>query len=76
MFFSELYFVSSFVLGKSLLYSIKPLPPIQVYSDGKMSSYVRTWQVGDMVEWRGPFGRFLYTPNQVTHLQAGINYSQ
>lgn len=29
-----------------------------------MSSYVRTWQVGDMIEWRGPFGTFLYKPNQ------------
>ena len=37
----------------------------QVYLDGKMSSYVKTLQVGDKVEWRGPFGRFLYRPNQV-----------
>ena len=37
----------------------------QVYLDGKMSSYVKTLQVGDEVEWRGPFGRFLYRPNQV-----------
>lgn len=37
---------------------------IKVYSNGKMSSYIRSWQVGDMVEWRGPFGRFSYRPNK------------
>jgi len=30
-----------------------------------MSSYIRSWQVGDMIEWRGPYGNFSYTPNQV-----------
>lgn len=37
---------------------------IKVYLNGKMSNHIRTWQVGDMVEWRGPFGNFSYTPNQ------------
>ena len=37
----------------------------QVYPSGKMSSYVRSWQIGDMIEWRGPYGNFSYTPNQV-----------
>ena len=30
-----------------------------------MSQHIKTWQVGDMIEWRGPFGKFSYSPNQV-----------
>ncbi|CAH1244289.1 CYB5RL [Branchiostoma lanceolatum] len=41
---------------------------IKVYQTGVMSRYVRTWQVGDMVEWRGPFGTFTYRANQYRHL--------
>ncbi|XP_078353780.1 NADH-cytochrome b5 reductase-like isoform X2 [Oculina patagonica] len=37
---------------------------IKVYMNGKMSWYVKTWQVGNMIEWRGPYGNFSYTPNQ------------
>ena len=36
-----------------------------MYLNGKMSSYIRFWQVGDMIEWRGPYGNFSYVPNQV-----------
>lgn len=37
---------------------------IKVYLNGKMSQHIKTWQVGDMIEWRGPFGKFSYSPNQ------------
>lgn len=37
----------------------------QMYPNGKMSQYISSWQVGDMIEWRGPYGNFSYTPNQV-----------
>ena len=45
----------------------------QVYLDGKMSNYVKTLQVGDKVEWRGPCGRFLYRPNQVFQFLLNLN---
>lgn len=41
---------------------------IKVYPNGKMSNYVRSWQVGDMIEWRGPYGNFSYIPNQYRRL--------
>jgi len=60
--------------GKTITRQYTPVSPsdfcgffdvlIKVYRNGKMSSYVESWQVGDMVEWRGPFGRFPYQPNQ------------
>lgn len=60
--------------GKAITRQYTPISPthcsgffdvlIKVYLDGKMSSYVKTLQVGDKVEWRGPCGRFLYRPNQ------------
>lgn len=37
---------------------------IKVYPNGKMSSYVQSWHVGDIIEWRGPFGRFSYIPSK------------
>ncbi|KAK3609899.1 hypothetical protein CHS0354_036663 [Potamilus streckersoni] len=37
---------------------------IKVYPEGKMSRYVNTWQVGTKVEMRGPFGNFIYRPNE------------
>ena len=40
---------------------------LQVYEDGKMSDYIRHWKVGSMAEWRGPFGKFSYSQNKVTH---------
>lgn len=45
----------------------------QVYLDGKMSSYVKTLQAGQKVEWKGPFGRFLYRPNQVFQFLLNLN---
>ncbi|XP_031555005.1 NADH-cytochrome b5 reductase-like [Actinia tenebrosa] len=41
---------------------------IKIYEDGKMSKYVETWQVGDKVKWKGPFGKFIYTPNRYHHI--------
>ena len=34
------------------------------YADGKMSSHIGQLRVGDMLEFRGPVGRFKYAPNQ------------
>ena len=40
-----------------------------------MSSFVKTWKVGDQIEWRGPFGNFYYRPNQVsTCIQQQLQY--
>ncbi|MBN3302361.1 NB5R5 protein, partial [Amia calva] len=36
---------------------------IKVYTEGLMSHYIQTWKEGDLVQWRGPFGGFLYKPN-------------
>lgn len=47
---------------------------MKLYPDGCMSQYIRTWSVGDLIEWRGPFGHFTYTPNMqpwVVLLAAG-----
>ncbi|XP_078656858.1 NADH-cytochrome b5 reductase-like [Branchiostoma floridae x Branchiostoma belcheri] len=62
------------VSGRSVTRQYTPISPleakgyfevlIKVYAAGEMSRYVRTWQVGDLVEWRGPFGTFTYRPNQ------------
>jgi len=30
-----------------------------------MSRYVETWEVGDMIKWKGPFGEFTYKANKV-----------
>ncbi|XP_002731243.2 NADH-cytochrome b5 reductase-like [Saccoglossus kowalevskii] len=37
---------------------------IKIYQNGKMSSYIKTWNIGDKIEWRGPFGTFSYKPNK------------
>ncbi|KAK7502229.1 hypothetical protein BaRGS_00006593 [Batillaria attramentaria] len=37
---------------------------IKVYEDGRMSQVVKTWQVGDWLEVRGPFGTLQYLPNK------------
>ena len=58
-----------------LLHSIMlttPFPPrighfellVKKYADGKMSSHIGQLRVGDMLEFRGPVGRFKYAPNQ------------
>ena len=31
-----------------------------------MSQFIKTWKVGDMIEWRGPFGNIMYKPNTVS----------
>ena len=31
-----------------------------------MSKSISQWSVGDMIEWRGPFGSLKYIPNQVS----------
>ncbi|XP_077993773.1 NADH-cytochrome b5 reductase-like [Glandiceps talaboti] len=41
---------------------------IKIYETGKMSQYVKTWKKGDMIEWRGPFGKFTYKPNKYNHV--------
>ncbi|CAD5116921.1 unnamed protein product [Dimorphilus gyrociliatus] len=36
---------------------------IKTYPKGRMSSYIKKWEINDEIEWRGPFGSFQYTPN-------------
>ena len=38
---------------------------LQIYRGGLMSQCVSKWTVGDMIKWRGPFGKFVYKANQV-----------
>lgn len=35
------------------------------YKTGLMSQYIKSWKTGDAIFWRGPFGGFDYTANQV-----------
>uniref|UniRef100_A0A8C5VUW4 NADH-cytochrome b5 reductase-like n=1 Tax=Microcebus murinus TaxID=30608 RepID=A0A8C5VUW4_MICMU len=42
---------------------------IKCYQTGLMSRYVESWRVGDTAFWRGPFGSFLYKPNQENSLE-------
>ncbi|KAF6109732.1 hypothetical protein HJG60_010942 [Phyllostomus discolor] len=37
---------------------------IKCYPTGLMSRYVESWRAGVTAFWRGPFGGFLYKPNQ------------
>lgn len=37
---------------------------IKCYPAGLMSRYVESWKAGATAFWRGPFGSFLYKPNQ------------
>ncbi|XP_004679554.1 PREDICTED: NADH-cytochrome b5 reductase-like [Condylura cristata] len=41
---------------------------IKSYQTGLMSQYVKSWRAGDMAFWRGPFGGFVYEPNQYGEL--------
>ncbi|XP_020843489.1 NADH-cytochrome b5 reductase-like isoform X1 [Phascolarctos cinereus] len=41
---------------------------IKCYETGLMSQYVKSWKVGDVAFWRGPFGGFPYRPNQYGEL--------
>ncbi|XP_051855593.1 NADH-cytochrome b5 reductase-like isoform X2 [Antechinus flavipes] len=41
---------------------------IKCYETGLMSQHVKSWKVGDMAFWRGPFGGFPYKPNQYGEL--------
>ena len=36
---------------------------IQVYPEGRMSQYLDRMEIGDEMEFKGPKGRFEYTPN-------------
>lgn len=58
-------------------YIIRPYTPVsklnekgsfliaaKLYESGKMSSCMRNWNIGTLVEWRGPFGSFEYYPNK------------
>ncbi|XP_060062226.1 NADH-cytochrome b5 reductase-like isoform X3 [Erinaceus europaeus] len=36
----------------------------QCYQTGLMSRYVESWKAGETAFWRGPFGDFIYKPNQ------------
>ncbi|XP_067391746.1 NADH-cytochrome b5 reductase-like isoform X2 [Emydura macquarii macquarii] len=38
------------------------------YEAGLMSQYIKSWNEGDRVFWRGPFGGFPYRPNQYGEL--------
>ncbi|KAI5139524.1 Cub Domain-Containing Protein 2 [Manis pentadactyla] len=37
---------------------------IKCYPTGLMARYVESWRAGDTAFWRGPFGGFIYKPNQ------------
>ncbi|XP_029805379.1 NADH-cytochrome b5 reductase-like isoform X1 [Suricata suricatta] len=41
---------------------------IKCYETGLMSRYVESWSAGDTTFWRGPFGDFIYKPNQYGEL--------
>ncbi|XP_071073529.1 NADH-cytochrome b5 reductase-like isoform X2 [Dasypus novemcinctus] len=41
---------------------------IKCYQTGLMSRCVESWRAGDTAFWRGPFGGFLYKPNQFGEL--------
>ncbi|XP_037683080.1 NADH-cytochrome b5 reductase-like isoform X3 [Choloepus didactylus] len=40
----------------------------QSYQTGLMSQFVESWRAGDTAFWRGPFGGFIYKPNQYGEL--------
>lgn len=47
---------------------------IKIYPTGKVTPVIKGWQVGDLVPWRGPFGKFKYKSNhfkQIVMLAAG-----
>lgn len=39
---------------------------LQVYENGVMSQHVKNWIVGSTALWRGPFGKLVYSTNQVS----------
>ncbi|XP_037355965.1 NADH-cytochrome b5 reductase-like isoform X2 [Talpa occidentalis] len=41
---------------------------IKCYQTGLMSRYIESWKAGDTAFWRGPFGGFVYKPNQYGEL--------
>jgi cytochrome-b5 reductase len=41
---------------------------IKLYEDGQMSKLIKNLQVGSDVQWKGPFGDFVYQPNQFDEL--------
>ncbi|KAG8518943.1 NADH-cytochrome b5 reductase-like, partial [Galemys pyrenaicus] len=41
---------------------------IKCYQAGLMSRFVESWRAGDTAFWRGPFGDFVYKPNQYGEL--------
>ncbi|XP_037683079.1 NADH-cytochrome b5 reductase-like isoform X2 [Choloepus didactylus] len=41
---------------------------IKSYQTGLMSQFVESWRAGDTAFWRGPFGGFIYKPNQYGEL--------
>jgi len=41
---------------------------IKIYPNGLISSCISQWLVGDLIEWRGPFGNLNYQPNQYKHI--------
>ena len=40
------------------------VPVSQIYNEGKASQKMKTWKVGTIVEFKGPFGGFTYSQNQ------------
>ena len=38
---------------------------VELYEAGLMSQHIKSWEVGSVAEWRGPFGDFSYIPNKV-----------
>lgn len=41
---------------------------VKVYQNGAMSKHLDGMQIGDKIDVRGPKGRFVYAPNEYTHL--------
>lgn len=41
---------------------------IKLYDYGKMSACIKQWKIGDLIDWRGPFGNFNVKPNQYSQL--------
>ena len=54
------------------VYSTASLSLVQIYENGRMSQYVKEWQVGSVADWRGPFGGFMYIPNKVYIAQLHV----
>jgi cytochrome-b5 reductase len=41
---------------------------MQLYEEGLMSQHIKSWEVGSIAEWKGPFGDFSYIPNKFKYI--------